>query len=173
MQAVLLTGTVGSGKTAVATEMGVLLEASGVPCVVVDLDWLGWVHLPEGSRTPDDLIARNLAAIWPNLLATGARHAVLTRGLLATERLDALRRAIPDADLTVVRLTAPPEVIEARLRRRDEGAVLEEHLEESGAMARAMEEAGIEDLIVENDRQPLREVAAEVLRRLGWPATGA
>jgi hypothetical protein len=36
-----------------------------------------------------------------------------------------------------------------------------------------MEEAGIEDLIVENDRQPLREVAAEVLRRLGWPATGA
>jgi len=168
---VLLTGTVGSGKTAVATEMGVLLEASGVPSVVVDLDWLGWVHLPEGSRTPDELIAQNLAAIWPNLWATGARHAILTRAVLATERLDALRRAIPDADLTVVRLTAPPEVIVDRLRRRDAGTALEEHLEEFRAMGAAMEEAGIEDLVVENDGRALREVAADVLRRIGWPAT--
>src|SRR5438309_2977231 len=130
MQAVLLTGTVGSGKTAVATEMGVLLEASGVPSVVVDLDWLGWVHLPEGSLTPDELIARNLAAIWPNLSATGARHAVLTRGVLAAERLDALRRAVPDADLTVVRLTAPPDTLEDRLSRRDAGAGPGGHLKE-------------------------------------------
>jgi DNA polymerase III delta prime subunit len=142
----LLTGTVGSGKTVVAVEIGRLLEEAGVASAVVDLDWLGWVHLPGGSVSPDELIVRNLTAIWGNLRATGIRRAILARAVLRRSTVDALRRAIPDGDVTVIRLTSPPEMIEDRLRRRDTGAILEGHLEDFRTMTGAMDEAGIEDL---------------------------
>ena len=41
-QAVLLTGVYGSGKTAVAEEIGTLMEERGVPYAALDLDWLAW-----------------------------------------------------------------------------------------------------------------------------------
>jgi gluconate kinase len=164
----LLTGTVGSGKTVVAAEIGRLLEEGGVGSVVVDLDWLGWVHLPRGSASTDDLIVRNLAAIWANLRETGVRHAILARAVLRRDTVHALRRAIPEADLTVVRLTAPPEMIEDRLRRRDSGAILEGHLRESRTLAAAMDEARVEDLVVVNDGRPIQDIAAAIVSDLGW-----
>jgi adenylylsulfate kinase-like enzyme len=164
----LLTGTVGSGKTVVAAEIGRLLEEGGVSSAIVDLDWLGWVHLPRGSVSPDDLIIRNLTAIWANLRGTGIRHAVLARAVLRRNTVHALRLAVPEADLTVVRLTAPPEMIEDRLRRRDTGAILEGHLREFRTMAGAMEEARVEDLVVVNDGRPIQDIAANVLREVGW-----
>ena len=44
---ILITGTLGAGKTAVAVEAGRLLSLRDVRVAVVDLDWLGWVHLGE------------------------------------------------------------------------------------------------------------------------------
>jgi hypothetical protein len=166
ISAALLTGTVGSGKTAVAAEMGLQLEESGLPVAVIDLDWLGWVHL--GSVPPDALALQNLLAVWPNFVAAGMRYAILVRALTASEPLAALRAALPGAPLTVVRLTAALETIERRLRGRDSGAVLEEHLRLAGSMAAAMDAAPLEDIRVANDGAPLRAVAAEVLDRLGW-----
>jgi hypothetical protein len=56
VRALLLTGTVGSGKTAVATEMGLLLEERELPSAIVDLDWLGWVHLGTAFEGVERLI---------------------------------------------------------------------------------------------------------------------
>jgi len=165
---VLLTGTVGSGKTAVAIEIGHLLEQQGKSAAVIDLDWLGWLHLSSSSLTADELIARNLAAIWSNLRGAGMRYAVLARAILDQDGLDALRAAIPDADLMVVRVTALPPTIERRLRRRDSGHELVEHLRESVEMSRVMDRSGLEDIAVANDNRTPQEVAREVLQRVGW-----
>jgi hypothetical protein len=164
----LLTGTVGSGKTVVAIEIGHILEQQGKPAAVVDLDWLGWLHLRASAVTADELIARNLAAIWPNLREAGMSYAVLARAILGRNGLDALRAAVPEADLVVVRLTASPSAIEGRLRRRDSGQELEEHLRESMEMSRAMDREGLEDTSVANDDRSPQEVAREVLQRVGW-----
>jgi hypothetical protein len=164
----VLTGTVGSGKTVVAIEIGHILEQQGKPTAVVDLDWLGWMHLRSSAITADQLIARNLAAIWPNLREAGMRYAVLARAIVGRDGLDALRVAVPDADLTVVRLTASPPTIELRLRRRDSGRELEEHLREGEAMSRAMDRTGLEDASVATDDRTPTEVAQEVLERVGW-----
>jgi adenylylsulfate kinase len=164
----LLTGTVGSGKTAVAIEVGHLLEQHGKSAAVVDLDWLGWLHLRSSAVTADQLIARNLAAIWPHLREAGMHYAVLARAILARDGLDALRFAVPDADLTVVRLTASPTTIEGRLRQRDSGEELAEHLRESLEMSRAMDRARLEDMAVAGDGRSPGEVALEVLQRVGW-----
>jgi cellulose biosynthesis protein BcsQ len=160
----LLTGTVGSGKTVVAVEVGHLLEQQGKSTAVVDLDWLGWMHLRSSAVTADQLIARNLAAIWPNLREAGMRYAVLARAVLDCDGLDALRTAVADADFTVVRLTASPSTIERKLRRRDSGQELEEHMHESHAMDRE----ALEDFTVANDDRSPEEVAKEVLQRVGW-----
>jgi adenylylsulfate kinase-like enzyme len=160
----VLTGTVGSGKTVVAIEVGHMLEQQGMPTAVVDLDWLGWMHLRSSSITADELIARNLAAIWPNLCDAGMRYAVLARAMLGRDGLGALRAAVPDADLVVVRLTASPQTIERRLRGRDSGRELEEHLRESDRMTHAMDRAGLENIAVATDDRTPEEVAREVLR---------
>jgi len=163
-----LTGTVGSGKTAVAIQIGELLEQQGKSAAVVDLDWLGWLHLRSSAITADQLIARNLAAMWPNLREAGMAYAVLARAILGREGLQALRAAVPDTDLVVVRLTASPATIEGRLRRRDSGQELEEHLRESIEMTRVMDREGMEDFAVANDDGSPGQVAQEVLQRVGW-----
>jgi hypothetical protein len=165
---VLLTGTVGSGKTAVAAEIGIQMERRDLPVAIIDLDWLGWVHLGPGQAPPDGLVIRNLVAVWPNFVAAGMRYAVLVRALASRAPLDALRAVLPQARLTVIRLAARPDIIERRLRGRDSGAVLEEHLSLAPAMAAAMDEAVVEDFRVDNDGAPLHAVAAEILDRLGW-----
>jgi gluconate kinase len=168
VRALLLTGTVGSGKTAVAAEMGLLLEESELPSAIVDLDWLGWVHLGASFDGVERLIAENLAAIWPNLRSAGVRRLVLVRALQRREAVDGLRWALPDAGLTVVRLLASRATVEERLRRRDTGAVLEEHLMQTLLMAESMDRAALEDFQVENDDRPVRDVAAEILNLAGW-----
>jgi gluconate kinase len=164
----LLTGPSGSGKTAVAAELGLVLEERGTFCAVVDLDWLGWVHAGPGFKAFDRLIARNLAAIWPNLEAAGARRLVLARRLMHRELLDELPRALPAAEVKVVRLTASRETVEERLRRRDTGEVLDEHLEEARSQLAAMDELALEDAKVATDGLPVREIAIAVMRAAGW-----
>ena len=134
----------------------------------MDLDWLGWLHLRSSAITADQLIARNLAAMWPNLREAGVANAVLARAILGREGLQALRAAVPDTDLVVVRLTASPATIEGRLRRRDSGQELEEHLRESIEMTRVMDREGMEDFAVANDDGSPGQVAQEVLQRVGW-----
>jgi len=166
---ILITGTLGAGKTAVAVEAGRLLSLRDVRVAVVDLDWLGWVHL--GDKEPagrvDELIAANLAALRPNYAAAGIEHLILARLLTPRSGLEGVRAALPGADLKVVRLTASPATLEARLRRRDSGRELEEHLGEFAPYAERSA-AVAADAVVGNDGAPLAEVAAEVLRRAGW-----
>ncbi|HEX9099705.1 MAG TPA: hypothetical protein VF956_09495 [Candidatus Dormibacteraeota bacterium] len=159
----LLTGTVGTGKTVVAIEIGHILEQQGKSAAVIDLDWLGW--LGSSTVTADQLIARNLGAIWPNLRKAGMSYAVLARAMLSRDSLSDLRVAVPEAEIVVVRLTASPSTIERRLRQRDSGRELEEHLRESEHMTHAMDRAGLEDMAIGTDDRTPEEVAQEVLRR--------
>ncbi len=166
---VLLVGTVGVGKTAVAVELGSLLEERGLHPALVDLDWLGWVQPRLGSGwTVDELIVGNLRAIWPNLRAAGADRLVLTRALRGPDQVAAIRAALADVVLTVVRLTADAATVEARLQARDSGEILREHLSQAVEMADELELGAVEDFCVENDGRPVRDVALEVLRRLSW-----
>ena len=130
---------------------------------MIDLDWLGWTTLPD----PSNLIARNLGSVWPNFRAAGVGYLVMARTVRAEEEIDLLRAAVPDVDVMVVRLDSPPELVEARLRARDSGAVLEEHLRQTSRFAADL--AGVRvDLVVVNGDGPITDLADEVLSRLGW-----
>jgi nucleoside-triphosphatase THEP1 len=165
----VITGTIGSGKTSVATDIGELLEERGSAAAIIDLDWLGWMARPQDQNAGiDELILANLAAVWPNFRAAGAEYFVLARVIQSSLQLDGIRKAIPEADLTIVRVVGPPDLVANRLRRRDAGKILEGHLKETVEFDSLLNEAAVEDHRVVNDARPLRDVSLEVLKLVGW-----
>jgi chloramphenicol 3-O-phosphotransferase len=172
-RAILLTGTMGSGKTAVTIAIGELLELRGQAYALVDLDWLGWVQpAPASSLTQRSVLAQNLRLIWPTFREAGVERLVLARYVEDRPQLEEFRAALPGTDVFVVRLVASQDVIERRLRARDSGAELAEHLAETARFAARGEANALEDAVVENGDRPLSEVAADVLAAAGWSTDG-
>ena len=169
VKAVLLTGTIGSGKTTLAAELGEILGGRGVGTAVIDLDWLGWFHAPPERPMPvGELTARNLGAVWPSFRDAGATRLILARMVEDASEIDAYKSALPGVELVVARVDAPLERIYERLARRDAGTILEGHLAEAAAWAAALEQLGVEDLVIDNDSRPILEAAEELLGKLGW-----
>lgn len=163
--AVLVTGVFGSGKTAVIQEIADVLEQRDLSHAALDLDWLSWFHEPSlGSPSHHRMLLTNLADVLENYLAVGVRFFILARSIRAKPELDQLRDQLP-MPLTVVGLTAPMQVIEERLTSNITTARKKDLAEVRESIGSPVE--GIEDMIVDNDR-PIREVAGEILDRLGW-----
>jgi adenylylsulfate kinase len=166
LEALLITGTIGAGKTTVATEICDLLGDRRVPAAAVDLDWLGWTSLrpPEGI---DALIALNLKTVIPNFVSVGITHLLLTRAIQKLSQVETIREVLFDVRLQVVLLESPTSLTESRLSNRDHGANLARHLAEAEEFRQT--EPGLQDVTVSNDDRPAREVAEEVLTMTGWP----
>lgn len=163
----LLTGTVGSGKTTIGGECSDALTARQVGNAFVDLDGLIW-QWPSTSKWNNDLMFENLASVWPNFAAHGSTHLVLARVLEDPTDLDRYREVVPDAEITVCRLVAPEGERIARLHRRMRpGPLLDWHLDRTIELHDILERAAFEDFVAVNDRV-VREVALEVLTKAGW-----
>jgi adenylylsulfate kinase-like enzyme len=165
-EAVLICGAYGTGKSSVAAEMAELLDAEDVPLAAIDLDWLIWANVPDShGEAGNRLMLANLAPMIGNYRAAGLTRFILAGLLTSADERERLRDTL-GMPLRVVRLTLPLEEIELRLatdptsgRRDDLERAREQVADELGA--------GLEDLAVANDR-PIGEVAAEIIRWLGW-----
>jgi adenylylsulfate kinase len=159
--AILVTGPVGSGKTTVLYALDELLAERPEPYALVDLDWLSWVRPAADTITVREALRENLAALRETYRRARVERFVLSRALATGEELDEIADALSGAELVVVRLVVPRATLEARLRARDNGAQLAEHL------AMLDEPPAFEAHEIDADR-PAAEVAGEILRRAGW-----
>jgi dephospho-CoA kinase len=168
---VLLTGVPGSGKTAIAKEIGELLRRADVRYAVVDLDALGEVGPPCNSGTFNSpLIAENLAAMWPNYRAHGIDRLVLARVIAGAEEIAALRSAVPEADIRIGRVLAPVRTVIERLRMRETGVKRGFLLRIAPGLGDELSRLRLEDFTVDNGAgRSVTTVALEVLDKLGWP----
>jgi adenylylsulfate kinase len=166
---VVISGTVGSGKTTIATRLHDKLVQRGYASAVIDVDFL----CEAEPRTPDDpynsdLGIKNLAAIWPNYKEFGVEYMVLAR---VVEEAD--ERAKYDAafgiPVKIVRLEVPSALRKERLiERESEPQWLEWHLNRTDELAAIMRERELEDFVVVNDERSPDDTVAEIIRLLGW-----
>ncbi|MDQ3962843.1 MAG: hypothetical protein M3277_02870 [Actinomycetota bacterium] len=166
----VVTGTIGVGKTAIAMTMSEILHDRGIRHGLLEVDWLGEVF---PAPYPDDpystrFAMKNLAAIWPHYLDVGITRAIVTMTIENQQELDDLKAALPSGEVIVVRLEASPETRAERIKRRELGTLLDHFLAKTGPLAQHMERFEIGDLVVQNDNQSPQAVANEILRRVGW-----
>lgn len=167
---ILVTGTVGSGKTAVADEIAVLLYEQSIQHALIDLDYLCQLY-PAPAEDPyrEELMLRNLAAIWPNYRGEGLEYLVLARVIEHREHLSRYKAVIPEADIRVVRVHAPSTLVQERLRRREVGSFYDHLWRRSQELSEILDRAQVEDFSVTNDERPVRDVAKDAMSLLGWP----
>ena len=162
----MLTGVYGSGKSSVAMEIAYLLEQQAEPYALLDLDYLSWAGTGSGDRAEEfGLLLQNLVAVAANYRRAGIRLFVLAYFVRSQGELAGVREAL-GLPLRVVRLEVPLPAIERRLAgdvtsgRRDD-------LRAAAASIAAAEGAGVEDVVIGNDR-PVGIVARDVMTFLGW-----
>ena len=161
----VLSGSMGSGKSTVLSEAYDLLTEAKIAHAVIDLDWLTAMY-PRQDR---GLMVRNLAAVWPVYASAGADRLLVAWVVENRSELQRFREAIPGAEPIVCQLTASFETTRQRLRLREPGMFQEEALARSEALATILEHAHAEDFRVDNNGdRPITEVAREVLSRAGW-----
>jgi hypothetical protein len=179
-------GPSGVGKSTVGWELFTLVRAAGVTAAYLDTDQIGFCR-PEPRDDPDHytLRSRNVAALWPNFLAAGAR-AVIVSGILETpDGVRLFTAAVPGAAVTIVRLRATPATLRERIFLRGRGggppipgeqewhgataARLLAAWEDSVATTEALERKRIGDTCVDTDGRSVREVARAILAQApGW-----
>ncbi|MBB2948365.1 adenylylsulfate kinase-like enzyme [Actinoplanes lutulentus] len=162
----LVTGTVGAGKTAVAEALGDLLAERGVPHAVIDVDWLrrSWPSPPDDPFN-SRITLRNLRAVAHNFVNDGARLLVLAGVVESRAERDRYQDAI-GVPMAVCRLGTSLEIVRERLRRRhrDDPAGLAWHLQRCGTLDRILREASVEDAVVDGGHGSPRDVAAAITR---------
>ena len=168
----LLTGPVGVGKSTVAGEAARLLREARIAHALVDLAHIG-VCFPAPTNDPwhERLAHRNLACMWSNFQKAGALRLLLCRVLEARSLLRHVVRAVPGAEITVIRLRTPLPVLHERLRAREAGRDPQWYLDAATYLTEKMDRFPVEDYLIDNLDRPADDVAGEALRLAGWLAS--
>ncbi|HWS35320.1 MAG TPA: hypothetical protein VN408_21605 [Actinoplanes sp.] len=163
--ALLITGTVGVGKTTAAEAVGDLLTERAVPHAVIDLDWLrrAWPSPPD-DPFQHRLTVRNLHTVTGGFREAGAQRLILA-GVVETGTERADYEAAVGAPLTVCRLTTDIAAVRARLHHRhpNDPDGLTWHLNRSTVLDRILEAARIEDFTIDTTGLTPSETARQIL----------
>lgn len=162
----IITGSMGSGKTAVMAEASDILALRGIPHAAVDLDMLGFAHLPESST--NDVMYRNLQAVAQNYSAVGVNRFLLARAIESRADFQYCVNAAAAMEVVVCRLTALTETMRRRVGLRELGIARDKYIERVISLNETLNHARLENFVVTNEDRPLTDVANEVLERAGW-----
>ncbi len=167
-------GRSGVGKSTVAAEVCVRLEAAGIAHVQLEGDFLGQVFpAPAGDPDRSRIGLDNLAALWRNFAALGYRRLVYTNTvsvLYADELAEALDAPVK---ITRVLLTASDDVANGRLAMRELGSGLDVHIARSARAAVRLDQDSPADVVrIGTDGRSVNDIAAAVVTATGWSAQG-
>jgi hypothetical protein len=163
----VISGTVGVGKSIVLDEIHDVLRAAELPHACIDADALG-LSWPTRGAFNQVTVADNVASMWANFRAAGARRLVIAGVVERAEDLAAYQRAVPGARIALCELRASEQTRIARLRTREMGGGLEWHIRRTSELQTILDDAALCDFVVSNDGRNVRDVALEVLIRAGW-----
>lgn len=161
--------------------MSAVLAEAGIAHAAIESDELDRVFPKPGAEElaplapgARDVSQLNLAALWSTYRALGHSRLIMS-GVLLHVAFDKswILAAIPEAQITVVRLRAGDEILLERLDRRETGAGRDAQIERSMRQAKRMageDAAGF--VIVETDGRSPQQLAREIVDKIGWAKAG-
>jgi hypothetical protein len=165
----IITGTMGAGKTAVLGEASDILAQRRIVHAAIDLDALGLAHLPSAAPS-DAVMYANLRSIRRNYAALGVQRFLVARAIEDGAQLKLCRDAIPAANTVVCRLAASIETMKRRVQMRELGILQGEFVGRVAKLNVILDCARFEDFAVANENRSLTDVALEMLVNAGWIA---
>ena len=166
-QLLIITGTMGAGKTAVLAEASDLLAFRHVVHAAIDVDSLGLAHLPSTTNN-DEVMYDNLRSICKNYAVAGVRRFLLARAIEDRAQLKLCREVTSATDMIVCRLTASVNSMQQRVKNRELGVLQEKYIARVGELNTILDRVRLEDFTVTNENRLLTDVALEVLVKAGW-----
>lgn len=163
----MLSGTVGVGKSTVLVDIHEILTSARVPHACIDRDALAYSWPVYGAFNQTTAI-ENIATVWQNFRRVGAERLVIAGVVETPADVDAYRRAIPGARITICQLRAPEVERHARLAAREVDASLAWHLRRTVELQQILDSAPVHEFSVENHARSSRDAACEVLSRVNW-----
>jgi hypothetical protein len=175
--AIFINGSYGVGKSSTLEHVGDLLADAGQPFSLMDVDWYHRSWPPADSQRGGNkaIETENMAAAWANYLSVGPRQLVIS-GVIASR--DDLNRYTSALGLTVrpIRLVASPETTDRRLQGRyteTQQWKVDWHIQRHRELSRRLDDAGLDEAVIDTDgRRPI-EVAEAVLMHFGYHNSAA
>lgn len=175
MRALLITGTVGAGKTTTAELVGRQLGGVATPYAVIDLDEIRrYWPMPPGDPFGMVVELENLSTMAATYVRHGAQRLVLA-GVVETRADRLLVEAAVGVPLTVCRLRLPLDAVRARLANRhaDDPETQVWHLDRAQVLEDILDANQVADQIVDVGGLSPGEVAERVLAEVGWAPPAA
>jgi len=163
----IITGSMGAGKSAVLAEASDLLSRRRIVHAAIDLDALGMAHLPSALPS-DDVMYDNLRSIARNYAVLGVQRFLVARALETHAQLNLCREIVPAAHIVVCRLTASIAAMQQRVQLREPGISQRELIARVAELNAILDRSQLDDFAVLNENRPLTEVALEMLLRADW-----
>lgn len=161
----IITGTMGAGKTAVLGEASDILSARQIVHAAIDVDALGLAHL-RGSAS-NVLVYENLRGMVRNYATAGVQRFLIARAIDNSAELKLCRDIIPATDTVVCRLVGDVETMKTRVERRELGMWQQKYVDRVATLNDVLDQAHLEDFAVRNEKS-LTHVATEMLVKAGW-----
>jgi adenylylsulfate kinase-like enzyme len=169
--AVLLTGTVGAGKTSTMHALGALLGERGMAHALVDADAIRLLHpAPPADPFQQALELANLRDMSRNFRSAGAEVVVVAAVVEHADDVPRYADALGARDLLLVRLTADADTVDARLRSRhaEDPDGLAWHRIRAPELAVILAGADVGGVAVDTTSRTAAEVAVLIADRAGW-----
>jgi adenylylsulfate kinase len=163
----IITGTMGAGKTTVLGEMSDILALRHITHPAIDLDALGLACLPSAASN-DAVMYGNLQSVYRNFASHGAKRFLVARAIEDRAELEVCRRIIPATNTIVCRLTASIETMQQRVKMRELGPLQREYVARVAELDGILDRARLEDFTIRSENRSPADVAREVLVRAGW-----
>lgn len=164
----LITGSMGAGKTTTLGEASDLLASRDVAHAAVDLDALGLVCLAGADE--ETLMLANLRAVCANYERAGIQRVLLAAAVESRAVLDRILDATAAKRAVVCRLRAATEIMEARVAARERGLLGPRYVARVRPLDEILDRAALEDFTVTTTDAEITVIARDVLRRAGWLA---
>jgi hypothetical protein len=162
----IITGSMGSGKTSVLGEASDLLAQRHITHAAIDLDASGLAHI--GSGETKTVMYRNLQCVCENYAALDVKRLLLARAIGDRTELKLCREVVSATNTVVCRLVASIETMEQRVRMRESGVAQHDYIVRVAELDNRLDRTGLEDFSVNSENRTVTDIAQEMLIKAGW-----